>query len=188
MLAIWLRVLCNIGFLPDTHHKPKSREISFAHNLSISYQIVLKFCTEYGSDTAVLRAKFQNDWTRYVMDERDFARFEIRMSFGPQTSMRWIFYSLSICHENKNKTCLELFQVDVIKSLILQWGDIRWNCLSDQNPKWEFSVTNGMRLWNNLGSIYLQVIHESGANGTWSCHELLHERISLFIWGHGWDV
>ena len=34
--------------------------------------------------TAVLCAKFQADWTieTDVMDERDFARFEFKMSFG----------------------------------------------------------------------------------------------------------
>ena len=59
----------------------KSHEILFAHNLFISYLIALKFCTEHGSDTAVLCAKFQNDWT-VVVDERDFARFEFKTSFG----------------------------------------------------------------------------------------------------------
>ena len=30
----------------DIRPNPKSREISFAHNLFLSYPIVLKFCTE----------------------------------------------------------------------------------------------------------------------------------------------
>ena len=57
--------------------QPKSREISFTHNLILSYQIILKFCTEHGSDTAVFCAKFQKDWIieANVMEERDFAGF-----------------------------------------------------------------------------------------------------------------
>ena len=35
----------------------------FVHNLNFNRPIILKFCTEHGSDTAVLCAKFQNDWT-----------------------------------------------------------------------------------------------------------------------------
>ena len=66
------------------HLKPKSREISFAHKSFISHLIVLKFCSEHGSDTSVLCAKFQTDWTigMEVMDERRFARFQLKISFG----------------------------------------------------------------------------------------------------------
>ena len=45
--------------LSKTHLKFKSREISFDQNIHFSCQIVLKFCTEHGSYTAVLCAKFQ---------------------------------------------------------------------------------------------------------------------------------
>ena len=40
--------------------------------------------TEHGNITAVHCAKCQNDWTieTVVMDERDFARFQFKMSFG----------------------------------------------------------------------------------------------------------
>ena len=41
--------------------KLKSLKNSFAHNLICSCPIILKFCTEQGSDTAMLCAKFQND-------------------------------------------------------------------------------------------------------------------------------
>ena len=34
----------------------------FAHDLFLCRPIILKFCTEHGSDTAMLCAKFQNDW------------------------------------------------------------------------------------------------------------------------------
>ena len=37
----------------------KSCGISFAHNLFLSHPIILKFCTEHGSDTAMLCAKFK---------------------------------------------------------------------------------------------------------------------------------
>ena len=42
--------------------------------------IVLKFCTEHGSDTAVLCIKFQDDCAteRDVIDEQDFARFQLK--------------------------------------------------------------------------------------------------------------
>ena len=68
-----------MGYPPETHFKLKSREVSFAHNLFRKWPIVLKFCTEHGSDTAVLCATFQNDWTieTDVMDEREFARFDV---------------------------------------------------------------------------------------------------------------
>ena len=79
-------VLCNIRYPPATHLKLKSRKIPFAYNLSISYPIVFFFsnCTEHGNDTAMLCANYQTNWTieMEVMDKRDFARFEFKMSFG----------------------------------------------------------------------------------------------------------
>ena len=51
-----------MGYQSETHPKLKSREISFVHNVRFSCPIFLKFCTEHGSITAVLCAKFQNDW------------------------------------------------------------------------------------------------------------------------------
>ena len=42
---------------------PKFREIFFVHNFFRFYQIDLKFCTEHDSDTVVLYAKYQTDWT-----------------------------------------------------------------------------------------------------------------------------
>ena len=60
-----------IGYPSETYLKPKSREISFAHNLFIS-------------NSAVLYAEFQSDKTTEtgVMDEWDFVKFEFEMSFG----------------------------------------------------------------------------------------------------------
>ena len=48
----------------------------------------LQFCTEHGSDTVRLGAKFQNDWlfTMDFMDERNIIRFKFKLSF------KWIFY------------------------------------------------------------------------------------------------
>ena len=54
-------VLCNIGYPSETYLKLKCREILFDHNIRFNCPIGLKFCTEHGSDTAVLCAKFQSD-------------------------------------------------------------------------------------------------------------------------------
>ena len=77
-------VLCNTGHPSETHLKLKSREISFFHNTRVNNPIILIFCTEHDSITAVLRVKCQNDWTTEtdVIDEQDFARFEFKMSFA----------------------------------------------------------------------------------------------------------
>ena len=61
--------------------KIKSREISFALNYRSLRLIVLKFCTEHGSDTAVPYAKFRSDLVTEIC-ERDFARFELKVCFG----------------------------------------------------------------------------------------------------------
>ena len=52
-------------------------------------QIILKFCTEHGSITAMLWAKFQNVFTteQWVMSEWCFTRYEFKMHFG------WVFYN-----------------------------------------------------------------------------------------------
>ena len=46
-------------------------------------QFILKFCTEHGSDTAVLCAKFQNDFKIEldVMDNKIFMRLEFEINF-----------------------------------------------------------------------------------------------------------
>ena len=45
----FLGVCCHTGYPCKTHLK--SHEISFAHNIHLRSQIVLKNCTEYGSET-----------------------------------------------------------------------------------------------------------------------------------------
>ena len=54
------------------HLKLKSREKSFVHNIRSNNPIVLKYCTEHDSVTAVHWARFQNDWKfeTYVKGER----------------------------------------------------------------------------------------------------------------------
>ena len=65
----------------------KSFQIQLSWNLVcpqlITQTVVLRFCTEHDRITAVLCAKFQNYWATEtnVMDERDFARFEFKISF-----------------------------------------------------------------------------------------------------------
>ena len=63
----------------ETYLKLKSSEISFIHNLLLSHAIILKFCPEDGSITAVLCASFQNDLTTEmdVMEEWDFERYKL---------------------------------------------------------------------------------------------------------------
>ena len=46
-----------------THFQLKPCVKFLAHNLFLNCPIVSKFCTEHGSDTAMLCAKFQNNWT-----------------------------------------------------------------------------------------------------------------------------
>ena len=82
----WRNLLgvCNIWYPSETHLNPKFREISFAHSIRFSCPIVLTLCTEHGSDTAILCAKFQIDWVieQKVMGKRDFTRFGFKMHFG----------------------------------------------------------------------------------------------------------
>ena len=75
VIMVW--GVCNMGYTSETHFKLKSREISFVHNTRFNCPIILKLCTEHGSDTAVLCAIFQNDWKldMAVMNEQDFMRF-----------------------------------------------------------------------------------------------------------------
>ena len=73
-----------MGYLFKTHLKPKSHEILFAHSLFISNPIFFLISTEYGSDTAMLYAIFQSDWTTEtdVMNEQNFMRFKFKVSSG----------------------------------------------------------------------------------------------------------
>ena len=57
--------------------------ISLAHNVFLSGPIISKFCIEHGSDTAMLCAKFQNDWANEmdVTDEQVFILRRIKFEF-----------------------------------------------------------------------------------------------------------
>ena len=68
----------NIEYL-STYLKHKSRDISFFRDLFFSCQIVLKFCTEHGSNNACHTQNTESDWANEmdVMDELDFARVEL---------------------------------------------------------------------------------------------------------------
>ena len=63
--------------------KIKSHESCLPKPFFHNYLIILKFCTEHGSDTAMLCAKFLNDWAteRNVMDEWVFARSQFTITF-----------------------------------------------------------------------------------------------------------
>ena len=62
----------------------KSCKISSSYNINYSPWILPKFCTEHGSVTAVLCAKFQKDsWIqKEAMDNQDLERFQLKMGFG----------------------------------------------------------------------------------------------------------
>ena len=53
---------CNIEQPSETHLKLTSHQNSFFDDIHVNCQIILKICTEHGSTTAMLCAKFQNDW------------------------------------------------------------------------------------------------------------------------------
>ena len=75
--------LCNTEYPPETLLKLKFREIAFVHNTRYNCSIVLQFCTEHDSITAVFCAKLQKLIDSYWV-----------VSFG-QT----IFHELSVWDE-----------------------------------------------------------------------------------------
>ena len=70
--------LCNTGYPSETHTELISRENSCVHNTRFRCIIVLQFCTEHGSITAMICAKsrFGN------CDVSGQTRFEVKISFG----------------------------------------------------------------------------------------------------------
>ena len=73
-------VFYNVGYAFETYPILKFHENYFAHNLLHCRSIILKFRTERGSDTAMLCAKFQNDWPIWK-DEWGFVRFKFEVNF-----------------------------------------------------------------------------------------------------------
>ena len=61
MIILHLLGCCDIEYPYESHFEITSHEISFNHNLFLSWSVVLESCTEHSSDTAVLCATFQNE-------------------------------------------------------------------------------------------------------------------------------
>ena len=157
------RVLCKIGSVFETHLKLKSREISFVHNTRFNNPIVLKFGTDHGWITAVLCAKFQNDWTTEakVMDERGFARFALRWVADGypilyNTPGRELGSDDSCIHCSFLFTCLQTNGV-VLRCLIF----LRYNCIQIEQHSMEIVTTtkitkNGFKLqiiWHAISNL-----------------------------------
>ena len=73
----WISELsCNIRISSKVHFKLKYIQISFDHDFCLSCEIILESCTEHGSITAMLCAKFQNDFTTQMdgMHKTDIAK------------------------------------------------------------------------------------------------------------------
>ena len=92
----WPRSLSPYGVTRPQWVKLKSCEISFAHNIHFNCRIILKFYTEHGnisiSISAMLCAKFQNDWSTeawFVDKHDDFVRFGFKMHIGRTSIIAW---------------------------------------------------------------------------------------------------
>ena len=74
--------------MSKTRFKLKSRQILFVYISFLTLRILLTFCTEQDSNTAVLNANFQNELLNVVDVKglRGFAKFQIKSVFG------WIIY------------------------------------------------------------------------------------------------
>ena len=59
----------------------QSMAVWCVHNIDFSCQIILKFCTEHGSVTAMLCAKYQNDWGIEKPVTHNFAIFAYKINF-----------------------------------------------------------------------------------------------------------
>ena len=80
----------DIGYPSKTHLETQIwAHFTHTHHPVFSCPIILKFCTEHGSDTTMLCAKLQNDGARkmYVLDECNFTRC------GSNTGFGWISYT-----------------------------------------------------------------------------------------------
>ena len=112
--------LCSIGYPPETHLKPKSREISFASKSSPSYRIILQICTKHRNCIAVSCAKFQIDriTDTNVTDEGDFTRSKFKMSFGlifyiaQMMTVRWHSY---FKYPTIQSQCLYIIIIQILK-------------------------------------------------------------------------
>ena len=109
---------CDNLWYPSENLALEPREVSFVRNLFIYDPIVLKFCTEHGSITAVLFARFQNNWfTKMgVIGERGLARFEFKVSgryptlqqpteYTAHNSLVHVRYGTSILSVREKRRC-----------------------------------------------------------------------------------
>ena len=101
-IVMYFRRISFIDMAPNGYcyigYKFKYRKISLAFKLLLSCPISLNVCTEHGSNTAVLCAKFQNDLITKMdaLDERDLARFECKLSLRQNLPPPPGLYDLSI--------------------------------------------------------------------------------------------
>ena len=90
-------VLCNIGYPSETHLKPKSHEISFAHNL---WSIIRSFWNSAESTVAILPCFVQNFKT-ITQQKRMLWTNEVWRDL----SFRWVSDGYSILHSTPGVLC-----------------------------------------------------------------------------------
>ena len=82
--SLWHHCNGNIRLPPETILKLNLKKYrSSSNNIHFSCLLVLKLYPEYNSISAVLWAKFKNNWgtEKYVIGKRDFSRFWFMMRF-----------------------------------------------------------------------------------------------------------
>ena len=112
----WLRYIsrtwawCNMGYLSETHLKLKSRAKS---RLPITYFAVAQSFWNFAQSTTVLCAKFHNDWTPEmdVIDERHYATFEFKISFGRISQVAQGPCSRSFCQRINQHGCRSIVYI-----------------------------------------------------------------------------
>ena len=116
----WSNLLMHICVTQPQWVKFKSHKMSFAHILCLTCQILLKFCTWYGSIVGVHCAKFQKDLTTEMdwMNEHEYWREILhcnRHSLPPTPPAEYIYH---IYEEHLHEDVL-------IKTCFLSF--VRWN-------------------------------------------------------------
>ena len=104
----------------------QSREIQFSHNVLLSRQIVLKILHRARQYTAVLCENFQRDLTTTidVLDERDFASTEFKISFWQisytETASR--LQAVNAFHWTGTSTLQMNYGADIIITSMIDYG------------------------------------------------------------------
>ena len=143
------------------HVKLKFHKIVFGRNSLLSCQIILKFCSEHGSITAMLWANFGNYLTTEmeVQDEQDFEIWVIKwVSDGYPITCIWqqlpflyLLYAISLSiemwyNEILLSLCYCITQVKLHQNMLDFWvthwigNHFIWFELSDC-PTWQLSDT-----------------------------------------------